>query len=1240
MAANSISRDTILRYLIKTEGSKELRELASNLDQLSEGGSEAATHVQQLVDEFAKLQTTAKSISQFAKVKASLTETGASIEAAREKLVALQLEFNQTDAPTKKLSASLERARREFQSLLTQQGRQTAELARTGNALRAAGVDVEKLATAERDLGQRMTDTRAEIQRSLAGLANLARSSDAAAASMKRTSRETQDYSTSLDKIGASFTKVSALATAATAAITGFGVGNFLGGALDSARSLERELSEVRAVTGASADQLERLKATAEAAAKTTIFTAQEAANGLGVLARATGDAEAAIAALPASLNLAQASGMDLASAATVVATTLVQFQLPLKDSARVADVLAKAANSTNASVQDLGLSLSYVAPLAKQLGLGLEDTVSILGALADQGFRGERAATALRNVMSGLLDPSNKFRVAIDNLGIKTNDFSKIIEELAAKGAEGKQALLAIDTEARPAISALVASAGRDIRSLSSDLGQLDNDAARTAAEMAKNFDGAAKRFDASFDNIRRSLVEPFLGPLTEEVSDLAVAVDDFSKTKAFEELKTQLLGLVSEGTAAIREFLENTDFDALTNEIASSIAETKRNVGQLIQTFGEIAKGAEIAFDAVRLAFNAVQTIAAAAVLALSEVMKQAAKAADALKPAWQRAAEGLLEAAGVVEEGSLDIQNNLGLIEDVSRRAMEETRRQLDDTTEAFNDLVGGSKDAGTAAASASGNVGELGKKVVDITEAANAAAGALRLADEAMAKTGETAATAAEKTDGAAQSLLEAFDKLGISSQQTLNVAATEAEKHFQTIAEAAQRGAASQDDVRRAFEAYEKAVLDSVKNAEPAIRKQTEAMLAQKAAALGMVASEQSLGEQRVSSNERAAESIDQVTKQQLQQIANNAELSASQKEIARDTLALEQGYTKAGTAAMKYADDSENSMASAAAGVADLIQKLNQHFAAVSEKARQLFVFYEKLGVKGESSLRGVVKAILGAAETTQRVIDTQKKALEGAINNMERIAATGQMAGENSAAAFDHATQRLQALELAAKRGSGAFAILSQQDLDRLAASVERARAKMEQLRDEALAARAELADLSASFQDELDQLRGDEKAIEDRNFRERLKQLEELAKKGGYETAQEYANARRNAEEVHKLKLKQIADEARARAQTDAEDLRRDQERANGAGPSSRSGGQARDNQSQAGSGNRGGIQLGGGGSNGGPGSPFGNRPLGVIQLQLGGETLEVAAPAEDLEGFLQHVRRSRSSSTIPGG
>lgn len=103
-------------------------------------------------------------------------------------------------------------------------------------------------------------------------------------------------------------------------------------------------------------------------------------------------------------LNLARATGTDATRSAEIVAETMNQFGLAAKDTGRVVDVLALAANATNTSVDGVGESLQYSGTISKELSLSLEETVAMMGRLANAGIKGTEGGAALRRLAESCL--------------------------------------------------------------------------------------------------------------------------------------------------------------------------------------------------------------------------------------------------------------------------------------------------------------------------------------------------------------------------------------------------------------------------------------------------------------------------------------------------------------------------------------------------------------------------------------------------------------------------------------------------------------------------------------------------------------------------------------------------------------------------------------------------------------------------------------------------------------------
>lgn len=156
-------------------------------------------------------------------------------------------------------------------------------------------------------------------------------------------------------------------------------------------------MRQVRAVTGATGQQFDSLTDKARALGRSTSFTAKEVAGAMLELGRAGFAPTEIDAAIAGMLDLARATGTDLPTAAGIAASTMRGFGIEASDMTHVADVLVATANTSAQTLEDLGESMKYVAPLAAEAGLSLEDTAKAIGTMANMGIKGSMAGTSLR---------------------------------------------------------------------------------------------------------------------------------------------------------------------------------------------------------------------------------------------------------------------------------------------------------------------------------------------------------------------------------------------------------------------------------------------------------------------------------------------------------------------------------------------------------------------------------------------------------------------------------------------------------------------------------------------------------------------------------------------------------------------------------------------------------------------------------------------------------------------------
>ena len=162
-------------------------------------------------------------------------------------------------------------------------------------------------------------------------------------------------------------------------------------------------MSTVRGVANATEEQFGALRDEAKRLGETTRFSASEAAEGMLFLSRAGFTAEESMASIGDTLKLAQVGALDLGTAADIASNVLAGFRGDTSQLASVIDVLAKAANSSNTNVQQLGQGLKFVAPVAAGLGVSIEETSAAIGTLSDAGLQATLAGTGLRKIMATL---------------------------------------------------------------------------------------------------------------------------------------------------------------------------------------------------------------------------------------------------------------------------------------------------------------------------------------------------------------------------------------------------------------------------------------------------------------------------------------------------------------------------------------------------------------------------------------------------------------------------------------------------------------------------------------------------------------------------------------------------------------------------------------------------------------------------------------------------------------------
>ena len=347
--------------------------------------------------------------------------------------------------------------------------------------------------------------------------------------------------------------------------------------------SFEETMSKVQAISGATGKELEALTAKAKEMGAKTKFSATQAGEAFTYMAMAgwkTGDMLDGIEGI---MNLAAASGEDLAAVSDIVTDALTAFGLSAKDSAHFADVLAKASSASNTNVGMMGETFKYVAPVAGALKYSVEDTAVAIGLMANSGIKSSQAGTALRSILSRLTKPTKSVAAAMDKLNISLTDSKGNIKPLNVLMGDLRKAFSKLTDaqktemaatlggqEAMSALLAIVNASDKDYKSLTDQINNADGAAKQMADTMQNNLKGSLTIMQSALEGIGISIYEkiaPTLKKLVDFITNDVLSVigelvnGDFSKIKDFvpiiESITVAFVGL--KGAMALNDAINS---------------------------------------------------------------------------------------------------------------------------------------------------------------------------------------------------------------------------------------------------------------------------------------------------------------------------------------------------------------------------------------------------------------------------------------------------------------------------------------------------------------------------------------------------------------------------------------------------------------------------------------------------------------------------------------------------------
>lgn len=314
-------------------------------------------------------------------------------------------------------------------------------------------------------------------------------------------------------------------------------------------------MSEVKAISGATGTDFDKLKAKAIEMGAKTKYSASESAQAMKYMAMAGWDAQDMISGISGVMDLAAASGEDLASVSDIVTDALTAFGLQASDSSHFADVLAQASARSNTNVGLLGETFKYVAPVAGALGYSVEDCAVAIGVMANNGIKGSQAGTAMRSMLTRLAKPTDQVADAMKRYNISMTDangnmkpLSTLLGEMRdrfSKLSEAEKAQLAATLAGQEGMSGLLAivnTSDTDFQNLTNSINNADGAASKMAKTMQDNLKGDFTILKSNAESAAIAIgdkLEPSMRKIVKTATSVVESFNDMSDAEQSQIVK-----------------------------------------------------------------------------------------------------------------------------------------------------------------------------------------------------------------------------------------------------------------------------------------------------------------------------------------------------------------------------------------------------------------------------------------------------------------------------------------------------------------------------------------------------------------------------------------------------------------------------------------------------------------------------------------------------------------------------
>lgn len=383
------------------------------------------------------------------------------------------------------------------------------------------------------------------------------------------------------------------------------GAKSLVSSVISTGMAFESSMSNVQALSGATGADFEALSAKAQEMGAKTKFSASEAADAMGYMAMAGWNAKDMLNGIEGVMNLAAASGEDLASVSDIVTDAMTAFGLAADGTTKgvanatyFADTLAATAASANTNVGLMGETFKYVGTMAGSLGYSIEDVSLAIGLMANRGLKGSMAGTSLNSVMTRLATNTSNARDAIEKLGVKFYDSSgnaralgDVMTELrdATKGMNNEQKTALANTvagmEAQKGLLAILNATDDEYNSLADSINNSTGAAQKQADVKTDNLYGDVTRLKSAWDGLSIKIYTA--------VNALGKSKDGLGSMRSVVQSVTDIVNKTADAVENLSNAYATSGLSGVVAEVNKMLSGTSdgvKNVGAAIAGIGAV--------------------------------------------------------------------------------------------------------------------------------------------------------------------------------------------------------------------------------------------------------------------------------------------------------------------------------------------------------------------------------------------------------------------------------------------------------------------------------------------------------------------------------------------------------------------------------------------------------------------------------------------------------------------------